>query len=90
MLQTAKTSAVKARSQAINQLKAILVRSEPALRDSLTGLPNPRLIRRCAEFDPSAPSDPDSRPLYPSGPCPTHPEPHRRDRRPQQLSLIHI
>lgn len=34
---SAKASAVKARSQAIDQLKAIIVRSDPALRDSLTG-----------------------------------------------------
>lgn len=64
MLRTAKTSAVKARSQAINQLKSIIVRSDPALRDSLTGLSNPRLIRRCAEFNVSAPSDPDSAARY--------------------------
>jgi len=64
MLRTAETSAVKARSQAINQLKAIIVRSDPGLRDSLAGLSNPRLIRRCAEFDLSAPSDPDSAARY--------------------------
>jgi transposase len=50
MLKMAKTSAVKSRTQAINQLKAIVMRADSALRDSLTGLSTPRLIRRCAEL----------------------------------------
>jgi len=53
MFKMAKDSAVKSRTQAINQLKAVLVRADPALRESLTGLSNPRLIRRCADLDPS-------------------------------------
>ncbi|MFE9328956.1 hypothetical protein ACIHDR_47930 [Nocardia sp. NPDC052278] len=51
MFKTAKDSAIKSRSQAINQLKAIIVRADPTLRESLTGMSNPRLIRRCAELD---------------------------------------
>lgn len=43
-------SAVKSRSQAINQLKSVLVNTEPGLRESLTGLSNRRLIRACAEL----------------------------------------
>jgi transposase len=50
MFKLAKDSAVKSRTQAINQLKAVLVRADPALRESLTGLSNPRLIRRCADL----------------------------------------
>ncbi|MFF0501862.1 IS110 family transposase [Nocardia aobensis] len=56
MLKTAKDSAIKSRSQAINQLKAIIVRADPALRESLAGLSNPRLIRRCTELGHDAPT----------------------------------
>lgn len=58
MFKLAKASAVKSRSQAINQLKAILVRAEPTLRESMTGLSNPALFRRCAQLVVSEPSDP--------------------------------
>ncbi|GAA4386375.1 IS110 family transposase [Ornithinibacter aureus] len=57
MFKLAKASAVKSRSQAINQLKAVLVRADPALRESMTGLSNPKLFRRCAELTVSAASD---------------------------------
>jgi len=49
----AKTSAIKSRTQAINQLKAVLVSADPQLRESLSGLRNPTLIRRCAQLDTS-------------------------------------
>jgi len=48
MFKLAKASAIKSRGQAINQLKAVLVRVDPALRDSITGLSNPALFRHCA------------------------------------------
>ncbi|MEV0030242.1 transposase [Nocardia sp. NPDC050793] len=51
MLKTAKESATKSRSQAINQLKAVVMHADPTLRESLAGLSNPRLIRRCADLD---------------------------------------
>jgi hypothetical protein len=38
----ARASAVKARTQTINQLKAIIVGAEPALRESLAGLTGAR------------------------------------------------
>lgn len=47
----AKDSAVKARRQAINQLKAILVNAEPELRESLAGLGTMALVTRCAKLD---------------------------------------
>ena len=50
----AKASAIKSRTQAINQLKALLVGTDPALRDSMTGLSNPKLIRRCIDLDSAA------------------------------------
>jgi transposase len=56
----AKASAIKSRGQAINQLKAILVRTDTALRESMTGLSNPALFRRCAQLDQTDPSDPAS------------------------------
>ena len=53
MLKLAKDSAVKARTQAINQLKAVLVSADAGLRDSLAGLTTPILIGRCAGLAPS-------------------------------------
>ncbi|MFE2186288.1 IS110 family transposase [Streptomyces sp. NPDC059455] len=50
MFKMAKSSAIKSRSQAINQLKAVLVSADPALRESLAGLGNAKLIRHCAEL----------------------------------------
>lgn len=58
MFKLAKASAIKSRSQAINQLKAVLVRADPALREAMTGLSNPALFRRCAELRTVNPHDP--------------------------------
>jgi len=60
MFKLAKASAIKSRGQATNQLKAVLVRTEPALRESMTGLSNPALFRRCAELNHPAARDPAS------------------------------
>jgi transposase len=57
MFKLARASAIKSRTQAINQLKAVLVCADPTLRDSLAGLSNPKLIRRCAALSTDAPSD---------------------------------
>ncbi|WP_234319914.1 IS110 family transposase [Streptomyces sp. NRRL F-5635] len=46
----AKDSAVKARTQAINQLKAVLVIADPALRDRMSSLGNAELFRTCARL----------------------------------------
>jgi transposase len=40
MFKLAKASALKARTQTINQLKAVLVAADPALREALSGLSN--------------------------------------------------
>ncbi|CAL9374089.1 IS110 family transposase ISBli6 [Streptomyces sp. enrichment culture] len=48
----AKDSAVKARTQAINQLKAVLVIADPALRERMSSLGNAELFRTCARLDP--------------------------------------
>jgi transposase len=57
LFRLAKTSAVKSRTQAINQLKAVLVCADPLLRDSLAGLSTPRLIGQCAALPTDAPGD---------------------------------
>jgi len=50
LFQLARASAVKARTQAINQLKAILVGADPALRETLSGHGVTRLVRACADL----------------------------------------
>ncbi|WP_260460596.1 transposase [Streptomyces sp. WAC04114] len=50
MYKLTKVSAVKARTQAINQLKAVLVTAESVLREELAGLGNAELFRTCAQF----------------------------------------
>jgi len=57
MFKLAKDSAIKSRTQAINQLQAVLVAADPALRESLSELSSRVLIRRCAQLDPTAPTD---------------------------------
>lgn len=52
MFKLAKDSAVKARTQAINQLKAVLVVADPALRERLSSLGNRELFRTCAGLSP--------------------------------------
>ncbi|WUW52874.1 transposase [Streptomyces sp. NBC_01456] len=51
LFKLAKDSAVKARTQAINQLKAVLVTTDPDLREQLASLKTPALVRTCAQFD---------------------------------------
>ncbi|MGW8955527.1 IS110 family transposase [Streptomyces sp. NPDC055709] len=51
VLRLAKESAVKARTQALNQLKAVLLAVDPDLRELLTGLSNPALVATCAALD---------------------------------------
>jgi transposase len=52
VLKVVKDSAVRNRTQAINQLKAILVSAPARLRESLAGLTNPALFKACAQLDP--------------------------------------
>nr|WP_286259731.1 IS110 family transposase [Streptomyces graminofaciens] len=51
LFKLAKGSAIKSRTQAINQLKSVLVSADAALRESMAGLSNPHLFKRCAELD---------------------------------------
>jgi transposase len=64
VFKVAKDSSVKARTQAINQLKAVLVAADPALREALSGLTNTMLIRRCAQLETTTPHDVTSAAIY--------------------------
>jgi transposase len=64
MLKLAKDSAVKARTQTINQVKAVLVAADPQLREALSGLTNTMLIRRCAQLESTTPQDVTSAAVY--------------------------
>jgi hypothetical protein len=50
MFKLAKDSAVKVRTEAINQLKDVLVIADPALRERLSSLGNRELFRTCARL----------------------------------------
>jgi transposase len=50
VLRLAKESAVKARTQAKNQLKAVLLGIDPAMREALSKLSNAALIAACADL----------------------------------------
>ena len=50
MLKIARDSAVKARTQSLNQLRSVLVTAPAELRESVRGLSTPRLLDRCAAF----------------------------------------
>jgi transposase len=54
MLKIARDSAVKARTQTLNQLTSVLVTAPSELRESLGGLSTSRLLGRCAAFRPGA------------------------------------
>jgi transposase len=64
MFKLAKASAIKSRSQAINQLKAVLVSADPQLRDELSGLSTIMLVRHCAELKPVTPTEGTSAAVY--------------------------
>jgi transposase len=64
MFKVAKTSAAKSRSQAINQLKAVLVSADPQLREQLAGLSTIMLIRHCAGLQVVTPADTSSAAIY--------------------------
>jgi transposase len=64
MFKLAKASAIKSRTQAINQLKSILVSTDPALRETLTGLSYKSLVRRCAALAVTAPTTATTAAIY--------------------------
>jgi hypothetical protein len=52
LFKLAKDSAVKARTQAINQFEAVLHIADPVLRERLSSLGNAELFRTCARLVP--------------------------------------
>ncbi len=64
VFKVAKDSAIKARTQAINQLKSLLVSADPALRERLAALSTPRLLTACRTFEPSEAVNADFATLY--------------------------
>ncbi len=64
MFHNARASAVKSRTQAINQLKSVLVRADPRLRESLTGLSSTKLLRACAALPAEAGTSPTDAHVY--------------------------
>ena len=64
MLKNAKDSAVKARTQAVNQMKALVVTAPADLREALDGLTTRALVARCKSFRPGRLDDPRSAAKY--------------------------
>jgi transposase len=58
ILKLTRDSAVKSQTQAVNQVKAVLVTAPPELREALHGLPRISLLERCAALRPSELSTP--------------------------------
>jgi len=58
VLRIARRSAMKARTQATNEMQAILITAPEDLRQSLRGLSATKLVRTCARFRVSEASDP--------------------------------
>ena len=79
LFKMAKNSAIKSRSQAINQLNAVIVTADGALRESLAGLSNAQLIRRCARLSETRHSGPAGAARHTSPTCPPNPEPQHGD-----------
>jgi transposase len=57
LVKLAKSSAIKSRTQTINQLKNVLVTADPQLRDTLTGMTTKQQVRHCAQLDVGGPDD---------------------------------
>ena len=64
MLKSARDSAVKARTQAANQMKALVVTAPAELREMLDGLTASALAKRCRSFRPSRLDDPKTAAKY--------------------------
>ena len=64
MLKSARDSAVKARTQAVNQMKALVVTAPADLRDTLNGLTASALAKRCRNFRPSRLDNPKTAAKY--------------------------
>ena len=64
MLKSTKNSAVKARTQAVNQMKALVVTAPAELRETLDGLTTSALVKRCRSFRPGRLNNPTAAAKY--------------------------
>ena len=64
MLKSTKDSAIKARTQAVNQMKALVLTAPAELREMLDGLTTIALAKRCRNFRPSRMDDPKAAAKY--------------------------
>ena len=64
MLKSTKNSAVKARTQAVNQMKALVLTAPAELRETLDGLGTSALVKRCRNFRPGRPDSPTAAAKY--------------------------
>ena len=64
MLKSAKNSAVVARTQAVNQMKALLLTTPSELRETLDDLSTRALVKRCGNFRPGRPGNPTTAAKY--------------------------
>ena len=64
MLKSAKDSATKARTQAVNQLKEVIVTAPAELREKLDGLGTGALAVRCRSFRPGRLDNPTAAAKY--------------------------
>ena len=64
MLKTTKDSALKARTQAVNQMKALIVTAPARLRETLDGLNTGALVARCVGLRPGRVDDPTAAAKY--------------------------
>ena len=64
MLKSTKDSSVKARTQAVNQMKALVVTAPAGLRETLDGLTATALAARCRGFPPGRLGDPTAAAKY--------------------------
>ena len=67
MLKSTKDSAVKARTQAVNQMQGLVVTAPAGLRETLDGLTATALAARCRSFRPGRPADPMAAAKYAGG-----------------------
>ena len=85
VLKITKDSGMKARTQAMNQMKALVVTAPVELREDLDGLNARRLVDRCRSFRPRSIGDADScGQACTSVTCPSSQPSHLRDRRYRQ------
>ncbi len=64
MLKIARDSAIKARTQAVNQMKALVITAPAGLRETLDNLATRDLVTRCNGFRPGRPDNPTAAAKY--------------------------